>query len=236
MAIKINSKELRKIEKISFLTGMHRKKSLNIPQIEPELKSNIQEIEPEIELKIELKSNIQEIDFKIFTDGSNTDQAKTFHAKYLRKGGIGIYHPDSNTQISEPFPFENPTNIRAEWWAAIRALQWVLEMTKNLNDNEQKKIKVFLYIDCQNVIDSMTKWVPGWKKNGWKKADGKPVLNKELIVLLDNLISNKLPLTTFIKVKAHQSKPKDKKLLWLWNGNYVADKLADEGRIKAEQL
>ena len=236
MAIKINSKELRKIEKISFLTGMHRKKSLNIPQIEPELKSNIQEIEPEIELKIELKSNIQEIDFKIFTDGSNTDQAKTFHAKYLRKGGIGIYHPDSNTQISEPFPFENPTNIRAEWWAAIRALQWVLEMTKNLNDNEQKKIKVFLYIDCQNVIDSMTKWVPGWKKKGWKKADGKPVLNKELIVLLDNLISNKLPLTTFIKVKAHQSKPKDKKLLWLWNGNYVADKLADEGRIKAEQL
>ena len=215
---------------------MHRKKSLNIPQIEPELKSNIQEIEPEIELKIELKSNIQEIDFKIFTDGSNTDQAKTFHAKYLRKGGIGIYHPDSNTQISEPFPFENPTNIRAEWWAAIRALQWVLEMTKNLNDNEQKKIKVFLYIDCQNVIDSMTKWVPGWKKKGWKKADGKPVLNKELIVLLDNLISNKLPLTTFIKVKAHQSKPKDKKLLWLWNGNYVADKLADEGRIKAEQL
>jgi ribonuclease HI len=236
MAIKINSKELRKIEKISFLTGMHRKKSLNIPQKEPELKSNIQEIEPEIELKIELKSNIQEIYFKIFTDGSNTDQAKTFHAKYLRKGGIGIYHPDSNTQISEPFPFENPTNIRAEWWAAIRALQWVLEMTKNLNDNEQKKIKVFLYIDCQNVIDSMTKWVPGWKKKGWKKADGKPVLNKELIVLLDNLISNKLPLTTFIKVKAHQSKPKDKKLLWLWNGNYVADKLADEGRIKAEQL
>ena len=74
------------------------------------------------------------------------------------------------------------------------------------------------------------------EQSGGKKADGKPVLNKELIVLLDNLILNKLPLTNFVKVKAHQAKPKDQKSLWLWNGNYIADKLAEEGRIQAEQL
>jgi ribonuclease HI len=215
----------QKEKKLSFLTGMQRKTS--------KVKSIIEIKESPTEV---VEKKHEHLEFKIFTDGSNTDQAKTLHSKHLRKGGIGIFHPDSNTQIAEPFPFDNPTNIRAEWWAAIRALQWVLEITKNLNENDQKKIKVFLYIDCQNVIDSMTKWVPGWKKKGWKKADGKPVLNKELIVLLDNLILNKLPLTNFVKVKAHKAKPKDQKSLWLWNGNYIADKLAEEGRIQAEQL
>jgi hypothetical protein len=38
-------------------------------------------------------------------------------------------------------------------------------------------------------------------------------------------------LTKFIKVKAHQSKPSDEKLVWLWKGNYIADKLPEEGRM-----
>ena len=31
----------------------------------------------------------------------------------------------------------------------------------------------------------MTEWLKGWKKKGWKKADGKPVLNRELWIKLD---------------------------------------------------
>ncbi|MCB0887133.1 MAG: hypothetical protein KDB41_10200, partial [Propionibacteriaceae bacterium] len=31
--------------------------------------------------------------------------------------------------------------------------------------------------DSQYVINSLTKWLPGWKRKGWKKGDGKPVLN-----------------------------------------------------------
>ena len=75
----------------------------------------------------------------------------------------------------------------------------------------------------------------GWKKNNWKKSDGKPVLNKELIVKLDNLISNRLPLTTFVKVKAHLKKPTDQKMVWLWKGNFISDKLAEEGRMISEE-
>ena len=81
----------------------------------------------------------------------------------------------------------------------------------------------------------MTKWLSGWKKKNWKKSDGNNVLNKELIVKMDNLISNRLPLTTFVKVKAHQKKPSDQKMIWLWQGNFIADKLADEGRKIAEK-
>jgi ribonuclease HI len=40
--------------------------------------------------------------------------------------------------------------------------------------------------DSQYVINSVTKWMPGWKKRGWRKADGKPVLNQELLRALDN--------------------------------------------------
>ena len=35
--------------------------------------------------------------------------------------------------------------------------------------------------DSQYVINSITKWMPGWKRKGWRKADGKPVLNVELL-------------------------------------------------------
>ena len=175
-------------------------------------------------------------EFKIFIDGSNTDQAKTVKKKHLRRGGIGIYHPDSNTRIAEPFPLPNPTNNRAEYWACIRALKWVLQETEDIGLAKQSKIKVILYSDSMLVINSMTKWVPGWKRRGWKKSDGKPVLNKELIVELDNLISNRLPLTKFVKVKAHQKKPRDPAKVWLWKGNFIADKLAEEGRMMASMM
>lgn len=39
--------------------------------------------------------------------------------------------------------------------------------------------------DSQYVINSVTTWMPGWKKKGWKKKDGKPVLNVELMQAID---------------------------------------------------
>ena len=39
--------------------------------------------------------------------------------------------------------------------------------------------------DSQYVINCVTKWMPGWKRKGWRKADGKPVLNVELLKDID---------------------------------------------------
>jgi len=39
--------------------------------------------------------------------------------------------------------------------------------------------------DSQYVINSLTKWLPGWKRKGWKKADGKPVQNVDLLQAID---------------------------------------------------
>ncbi|ABY22234.1 ribonuclease HI [Renibacterium salmoninarum ATCC 33209] len=39
--------------------------------------------------------------------------------------------------------------------------------------------------DSQYVINCVTKWMPGWKRKGWRKADGKPVLNVEMLKEID---------------------------------------------------
>jgi ribonuclease HI len=39
--------------------------------------------------------------------------------------------------------------------------------------------------DSQYVINSVVKWMPGWKRKGWRKADGAPVMNVELMQDID---------------------------------------------------
>lgn len=45
--------------------------------------------------------------------------------------------------------------------------------------------------DSQYVINSVTKWMPGWKKKGWKKRDGKPVLNVDILSVIDRLMQGR---------------------------------------------
>ncbi len=39
--------------------------------------------------------------------------------------------------------------------------------------------------DSQYVINSVTKWMRGWKAKGWRKGDGKPVMNLDLLKQID---------------------------------------------------
>ena len=55
--------------------------------------------------------------------------------------------------------------------------------------------------DSQYVINAVTKWMPGWKRKGWRKADGKPVLNVDLLKDIDQaLVGRKY---TFEWVRGH---------------------------------
>ncbi|MEM9926287.1 MAG: ribonuclease HI [Cyanobacteria bacterium P01_D01_bin.50] len=71
------------------------------------------------------------------------------------------------------------TNNRMEMQAAIAALKF-------LQSSRQSK-PITLYTDSEYLINCVTKWVKGWKRKGWKKSDGKPVLNQDLLQILDNL-------------------------------------------------
>ena len=60
---------------------------------------------------------------------------------------------------------------------------------------------LLILCDSQYVINAVTKWMPGWKRKGWRKADGKPVLNVDLLKDIDQaLLGRKY---TFEWVRGH---------------------------------
>jgi len=68
----------------------------------------------------------------------------------------------------------NTTNNRMELFAAISALEAL-----------KRPSKVELHTDSNYVKNGVTGWIHGWKRNGWKTADKKPVKNAELWQRLD---------------------------------------------------
>ena len=72
---------------------------------------------------------------------------------------------------------ENTTNNRMELTAAIAAL-----------NAHKEPCQVELTTDSQYVKGGITSWIHGWKKNGWKTANKKPVKNAELWQALDDAV------------------------------------------------
>ena len=75
----------------------------------------------------------------------------------------------------------NTTNNRMELMAAISALSTVA----NTPDFNNRPVSV--YADSQYVKNGITSWITNWKKNGWRTAAKKPVLNQDLWQKLDAL-------------------------------------------------
>ena len=70
------------------------------------------------------------------------------------------------------------TNNRMELMAAIASLEAL-----------KRRSKVRLVTDSTYVRDGVTKWIHGWKRNGWKTAAKKPVKNDDLWKRLDAIAS-----------------------------------------------
>lgn len=83
------------------------------------------------------------------------------------------------------------TNNMGELMAVID----LLESTAHVDDDLR------ILCDSQYVINSVTKWMPGWKRKGWRKSDGAPVLNRELLERLDRALHGRR--YTFEWVKGH---------------------------------
>ncbi|MEV8041988.1 ribonuclease HI family protein [Arthrobacter sp. NPDC080082] len=71
------------------------------------------------------------------------------------------------------------TNNQGELMAVLD----LFRSTAHLADEE-----LHILCDSQYVINSVTKWMPGWKRKGWKKSDGKPVLNVDLLKDIDRAL------------------------------------------------
>lgn len=91
------------------------------------------------------------------------------------------------------------TNNRMELTAALMALSAVPEGAR-----------VALYTDSQYLKNAFTKfWLPAWKKRGWRKADGEPVLNQDLWVQLDAAFAARQ--VQFHWVKGHAGNPRNER-------------------------
>ncbi|AOU97515.1 ribonuclease HI [Acidihalobacter yilgarnensis] len=97
------------------------------------------------------------------------------------------------------------TNNRMELTAAIKALEAL-----------HRPCTVRLVTDSIYVRDGITRWLPGWKRKGWKTASGQPVKNQDLWVNLDAACQRHQ--ITWEWVKGHSGHPE----------NELADRLANE--------
>ena len=77
----------------------------------------------------------------------------------------------------------------------LTAVLDLLQQTAHLDDD------LHVICDSKYVINSITAWMPGWKAKGWRKKDGKPVLNVEIMQALDAAMQGRR--VTFEWVKGH---------------------------------
>jgi len=98
------------------------------------------------------------------------------------------------------------TNNRMELTAAIEAL-----------DALKRPSIVDIHTDSQYVKGGITGWIHGWKRNGWKTADKKPVKNIDLWQRLDAALQRHN--VTWHWVRGHAGN----------EANERADQLAREG-------
>jgi len=98
------------------------------------------------------------------------------------------------------------TNNRMELTAAIRALEAL-----------KRPVAGCVHTDSQYVLKGISEWIHGWKRNGWKTSDKKPVKNADLWQELDVLAARHR--IDWLWVKGHAGDP----------GNERADALANRG-------
>ena len=141
-------------------------------------------------------------DVELFTDGAcSGNPGPGGWAAILRMG-------DRERELSGGEPAT--TNNRMELMGVISGLEAL-----------KRPCTVTINTDSKYVLDGASKWIHGWKKNGWRTADKKPVKNVELWQRLD-------------------AAQKPHKLRWVWvkgHSGHVENERADElARVEVEKL
>lgn len=118
--------------------------------------------------------------------------------------GVLMLYKDNERELCGGEPAT--TNNRMELMAAIQGLEAL-----------KRGVKVRIHTDSTYVKDGITKWIHGWKKNGWKTSAKKPVKNAELWQRLETAIERHD--VSWHWVKGHSDHPE----------NDRADALARQG-------
>jgi len=163
---------------------------------------------------------------RMYTDGSCINNGKK-----TSKGGIGVAYPDAPSEsFGEPLPTDvHHTNQTAE----LHAIYVGLERLKTITSTSERVVRICT--DSEYSINCLTTWVAGWRRKGWKTAEGKDVVHR---VAVEQILKSLEGFHgyTFVHVKAHTGAD-DEDSKW----NDVCDRLArkavDDGkRVAYEDL
>jgi ribonuclease HI len=161
---------------------------------------------------------------EVFTDGSALKNGKADAT-----GGLGVFFGDESPlnyseRLSPGGLKRRVTNNVAELLAIQRAME-IFEK----NFDKGKKI-LHLFTDSEYAFNIFTKWIVGWKRAGWRKKDGKPVENQDIIQAIQGKREEGGVRVIFHHCRSHRSEPNDKtsREYYVWHGNNAADILATQ--------
>lgn len=128
---------------------------------------------------------------EIYTDGSSLGNPGP--------GGWGVVFVQKNSVVGELGGYDKETtNNRMELMAVIETLKYLNKKQELVQNTD-----VIIHADSAYVLGGITSWIFNWEKNGWKKADKKPVLNKDLWQELIALVRASAYKISWAKVKGH---------------------------------
>lgn len=104
----------------------------------------------------------------------------------------------------------------------------IMELTAMISALEfaGPEANLLLRSDSSYVIKAMTEWAPGWRRRGWRKSNGEPIANSELISRMLELYESRTGKTEVEWVRGHSGDA----------ANELADKLAVEQTEKYAAL
>jgi ribonuclease HI len=115
----------------------------------------------------------------IFCDGACINNGRRgAHASFgmaaFRGGGVSL--GEELYRVAQVLsPSEPQTNQRAE----LRGLAAAVNYAGTAARAGATTIRI--YTDSEYALNCLTKWISGWKRSGWRRADGAPVLHRDIL-------------------------------------------------------
>lgn len=137
--------------------------------------------------------NKNDFDFIFACDGSSTRKED---GKFFGGWASILWSKEPNTIIPHHGGSDDTTVNRMELRGFVSSLMWLKD---NYNGG-----RVLILLDSVYVMNGVNKYLPNWIKNNWVLSNMRPVLNKELWVVITGLL-NQIDVSNiyFGKVKAH---------------------------------
>ena len=115
----------------------------------------------------------------IFCDGACINNGRrgaraSYGVVAYRGGGAGLGE-ELYSAAAALSPSEPQTNQRGELRGLAAAVAYAT------TEMRAGATTVRIYTDSEYALNCITKWVPGWQRSGWRRADGTPVLHRDIL-------------------------------------------------------